>query len=400
MFSSEHWARSLKLTVLSGSFPTAELECTLLTIHTTRELKYKPLTSFQWLIEATTIQQSEKYLAIKKIGKAEVKVEKHETLNFIQGTVVLAPSYNEEGLPNHNVLLMSLQARGYDCWEVDLYEIPSKHNPSQKLRIANKTFEDHNLPQHIIIEGVRKEVRPYIPKPCQCKQCSQFGHTHKKCSNKEVCAFCSSTEHKTQWNCGTPKCANCNGPHHARSKECTFYQYNTELKLLMTRSGLTVHKARRELYIRGIKDPALSNTYSFVSKPGSSPEISKKDQGQSSSKVKSQTLLHNNNDDTTVSPNEHSVVIPEKHFKATSVSETMKDNSLKCASGTPHNNGEEACDVDIVCERTAERQKHSLTPDAIDTRNRYEVLEETEDLSQTSVVFRKNWAKTETDKIC
>ena len=94
-----------------------------------------------------------------------------------------------------------------------------------------------------------------------------------------------------------------------------FYQYNTELKLLMTRSGLNVHEARRELYIRGIKDHAQSNTYSFVSKPGSSTEISKKDQGQSSSKVKSQTLLHNKNDNTTVSPNEHSVVIPEKHFK-------------------------------------------------------------------------------------
>ena len=79
IFSSEHWARYLKLTVLSGSFSAAELECTLLTIHATRVLKFKPLTSFQWLIEATTIQQSEKYLTIKKIGKAEVKVEKHET---------------------------------------------------------------------------------------------------------------------------------------------------------------------------------------------------------------------------------------------------------------------------------------------------------------------------------
>ena len=375
------------MTVLSGSFSAAELECTLLTIHATRELKFKPLTSFQWLIEATTIQQSEKYLTIKKIGKAEVKVEKHETLNSIQGTVVLAPSYNEEGLPNHNLLLMSLQARGYDCRKVDLYEISSKHTPSQKLRIANITFEGNNLPQHIIIEGVRKEVRPYIPKPFQCKQCSQFGHTHKKCSNNEVCAFCGSTEHKTRWNCGTPKCANCNGPHHARSKDCTFYQYNTELKLLMTRSGLNVHEARRELYIRGIKDPAQSNTYSFVSKPGSSTEISKKDQGQSSSKVKSQTLLHNKNDNTTVSPNELSVVIPEQHFKTTRVSDMVKDDSLKGASVIPHNNGEEACEVDIVSERTTDRQKRSLTPDAIDTRNRYEVLEETEDLSQTSVVL-------------
>ena len=145
----------------------------LLTIHATRELKFKPLTSFQWLIEATTIQQSEKYLTIKKIGKAEVKVEKHETLNSVQGTVVLAPSYNDEGLLNHNLIFV------FAGQKVDLYEIPSKHNPSQKLRIANITFEGNNI-QHITIEGMRKEVRPYIPKPFQCKQCSQFGHTHKK----------------------------------------------------------------------------------------------------------------------------------------------------------------------------------------------------------------------------
>ena len=65
------------------------------------------------------MQQSEKYLTIKKIRKAEVKVEKHTTLNSIQGTVVLAPLYNDEGLPNHNLILMSLLARGYDCWKVD-----------------------------------------------------------------------------------------------------------------------------------------------------------------------------------------------------------------------------------------------------------------------------------------
>ena len=57
---------------------------------------------------------------------------------------------------------MSLQARGYGCRKVDFHEIPSKHNASQKLRIADITFEGNNLPQHIIIEGVRKEVGPFL----------------------------------------------------------------------------------------------------------------------------------------------------------------------------------------------------------------------------------------------
>ena len=60
---------------------------------------------------------------------------------------------------------------------------------------------------------------------------------------------------------------------------------------------------------------------------------------------------------------------------------------------TPHSKGEWACEVDIESERTVERQRRSLTPDAIDTQNRYEVLEETEDISQVSGVLGRNGPK-------
>ena len=181
-------------------------------------------------------------------------------------TVVLSPSFNDEGLPNKNLLLMSLQARGYDCKAIELYEIPSRKSPSQKLRIAKITFEGIHLPRDIIIEGTRKEVRPHIPKPLQCKKCGNFGHLHHRCTNKEVCLFCGSDEHSTMWNCGTPKCVNCKGDHHTRSRQCVFYQYNTELKLLMIRSGMNYKEARRELYIKGIKDPAQNLTYADASR--------------------------------------------------------------------------------------------------------------------------------------
>ena len=56
----------------------------------------------------------------------------------------MTPLYNDEGLTNNNLflmytnlILMSLQARGHDCQKFELYEIISRCNPSQKLRIAN-----------------------------------------------------------------------------------------------------------------------------------------------------------------------------------------------------------------------------------------------------------------------
>ena len=109
----------------------------------------------------------------------------------------------------------------YDSVEdVEVYDIPSKRNPRSPIRIAKIKFKGQNLPSKIIIYGQNREVRPYIPSPLQCKNCSKFGHTTKKCRNDPVCAFCSSSDHVTKWDCGLPKCINCGKAHHARAKDC------------------------------------------------------------------------------------------------------------------------------------------------------------------------------------
>ena len=142
-----------------------------------------------------------------------------------------------------------------------MYELPNKKYPNRPLRIAKLKFEGQSLPQKIKIQGQNREVRPYIPKPLQCKSCSKFGHSENKCQSIRVCAFCSSVDHPTRWNCGTPKCANCGLEHHARAKECTFYMYNTELKLLVSRTGMSFSEAKLELKARGFKDPSKNPLY-------------------------------------------------------------------------------------------------------------------------------------------
>ena len=76
-----------------------------------------------------------------------------------------------------------------------------------------------------------------------------------------MCAFCGSNSHSTTWKCGPPHCINCGESHHARSKNCVFYKYNAELKLLTTRAALNFPQAKRELAARGIKDPANTHSY-------------------------------------------------------------------------------------------------------------------------------------------
>ena len=47
-----------------------------------------------------------------------------------------------------------------------------------------------------------------------------------------------------RWNCGTSKCSNRSQNDHARVKQCIFCSYNTELKLIISRSGLSVREAK------------------------------------------------------------------------------------------------------------------------------------------------------------
>ena len=264
IFGNENWARYLVLKTESRQLKGWELENLLLSKYPSKDLTFRQIRKDEWLIETTTKKQSESYQSLTNLEGINVVVRKHDQLNSITGTVVLPQSLDQDGLPDRHVLLSSLQIRGYDCTDVEVFEIPNKKNPERKLRIAKIKFDGQNLPQYIKIEGTRREVRPFIPKPLQCRNCSRFGHSTNNCRNNPICAYCSSENHTTKWNCETERCVNCHGNHHSRSKTCPFYLYNTELKLLMSRSGMNVKSAKYELKARGISDPAKSNTYKMT----------------------------------------------------------------------------------------------------------------------------------------
>ena len=245
----------------------------MLTKCPTKEMSFRSINSNEWLVETTTKFQSETYQSLDSINGIKVSVQRHDKLNSIEGTVILPPNNNSDGLPEETVLLQSLKFRYSNVESLKVYEIPNKKSGG-KLRIARIKFEGHNLPSNIKIEGQKRELLPYIPKPLQCRNCSKYGHTHNKCKNPPKCAFCGSEDHETTWNCGTPKCLNCGQDHHARTKTCPFYIYNTELKLLVSRSGMSIQEAKLELKSKGFLDPARNPTYKEAAKrkPPSEPK--------------------------------------------------------------------------------------------------------------------------------
>ena len=254
LFGIDNWSRYLVLKT-SNKITSAKLENILLSHYSSKEMSFRLIKPNEWLIHTTTKAQSEIYQSLNEIEGIDVSVKKHDTLNSIQGTIILPNIDDEHDLPNKDLLLDSLKKRYSNVQDLEIYEIPSRNN-SRTLRIGKIKFEGQVLPDKIKIQGQSCELRPFIPKPLQCKMCSKFGHTDKKCRGNPVCAYCSSEDHLTKWNCGTPKCINCGLEHHARSKQCAFFTYNTELKLLVDRTGMSIREAKLELKARGFQDPA------------------------------------------------------------------------------------------------------------------------------------------------
>ena len=283
LFGNESWSRYL-IFKTEAELTAAKLENILLTTCPTKELSFRSTGNKEWLVETTTKLQSETYQSLDNMNGIKVSVQRHDKLNSIEGTVILPPNNDSDGLPEETLLLQSLKLRYPNVESLKVYEIPSKKKAGSKLRIARIKFEGQVLPSNIKIEGQKRELLPYLPKPLQCRNCSKYGHTHSKCRNPSKCAFCGSEDHETTWNCGTPKCLNCGQNHHARSKTCPFYIYNTELKLLMSRSGMSILEAKLELKSKGFLDPARNPTYRDVTKgkpPSNSERVDENNQPQS-----------------------------------------------------------------------------------------------------------------------
>ena len=294
LFSNNDWSKFLVLRTEENISPP-KLEYHLLKRCPTKEMAFRSLKEKEWLIETSTIQQSENLMSMTHIEGIKVSVTRHASMNSIKGTVVLPKYEDNEELVNAKMLLDCLQMRYDNVEDLEIYNIPSRKNPKSPLNIAKIKFKGQNLPSKVIIFGQNREVRPYIPTPLQCKNCSKYGHSTKKCRNDPICAFCGSSNHETKWNCGKQNCINCGKAHHARSKECPFYLYNTELKILQDRTGMAIREAKLELRARGFKDPTKDLSYQTVVQKSNTNFI----QNTECEKATTNTRLNKNNESST-----------------------------------------------------------------------------------------------------
>ena len=326
LFGSDSWSRFLVMKTDRKITPP-RLEYHLLKRCPTKEISFRLVKENEWLVETTTRQQSESLLSLTSIDGVQVQVTKHVNLNSIKGTVVL-PTYdddNEEEI-DKKMLLESLQMRYSNVEDLDLYSIPNKKYPGSFLKIAKIKFQGQNLPSKIIVFGQNRELRPFVPSPLQCKNCSKYGHTAKKCQNQPVCAYCSSSEHETKWNCGQPRCINCGQDHHSRSKECCFYLYNAELKILQDRTGLSIKEAKLELRVRGFKDPSKNPLFKTKVQQNTKPNVA----AQSQRNVQSENMVISDGKTRLQHPNPYALLAEMEVEKVNRemAKDNLEDNTL------------------------------------------------------------------------
>ena len=147
IFGIENWSRYLTLRT-EKKIRSGILENKLLNICPTAELSFRLNKPNEWLVEATTKKQSERILEIKEIDGINVAVTGHDTLNFIQGTVIL-PYIQDEETPNKNILLDSLKLRYNNVHDIEIFEIKSRKNQDIKLKIMKIKFIGQSLPLKI-----------------------------------------------------------------------------------------------------------------------------------------------------------------------------------------------------------------------------------------------------------
>ena len=164
-----------------------------------------------------------------------------------------------------------------DLYDFEEHEILNMCPPSvykvRKVPNTNMivlTFQDDNVPPHVIIENERVRVRPFNSKPLQCYNCFGFGHPSNICRNTKICNNCSKSEHGI---CeATPRCINCQLDHRATDKRCKVYKDEEAALCKANAEHITVGYAKRLLgqvpsYARALKNSSSITTRAQTSAP-------------------------------------------------------------------------------------------------------------------------------------
>lgn len=153
----------------------------------------------------------------------------------------------------HNTIVGVIQDVDNDIPDSDIAAIISSTSPvievrrfgnSQSVKIV---FLSDCLPASVKVGLVRYPVRPYVPRPLQCRNCMKLGHVAGACPSHEKCDHCGLDHKASDCTSQEPKCINCLGNHEATSKDCPRLRKELKICQRMARDNSTHKEAAAQV---------------------------------------------------------------------------------------------------------------------------------------------------------
>ncbi|KAG0435500.1 hypothetical protein HPB47_018448, partial [Ixodes persulcatus] len=105
-------------------------------------------------------------------------------------------------------------------------------------------FEGDTLPAHVKIGLIRHSVKPFVPRPLQCRGCFRIGHIAAACPNDAICPKCL-LQHGDDSCASLQKCVNCHQAHAATSPDCPRLKTERETCQVKARQNLMFLEAAK-----------------------------------------------------------------------------------------------------------------------------------------------------------
>ncbi|XP_037942925.1 uncharacterized protein LOC119675787 [Teleopsis dalmanni] len=218
----------------------------------------KKLRNGTLLIKTKTVTQAANLIKLTSLNNfIEVNVTEHNSLNCSKGVFY---SNDLREIPEEEILA-ELKHQNI----IELKKILKKVNEELKetgLIIA--TFASPTLPDEIKIGYQIVHIRPYIPLPLRCRNCTRLGHTATHCKNSKLCVNCGLADYncsKTNEKClNEVTCINCKEnlvsdyKHSAINRICPTFIKHKEIQAIITLQKTdrkTAHKIYTERHQNG-----------------------------------------------------------------------------------------------------------------------------------------------------
>lgn len=198
-----------------------------------------------YALKVRSKKQLDRLLAMNRLDDGTmIKITKHANLNSVR-CVINCPSMIN--VPDEDVLSYLKNQRVTQIRRITRKSKTGTEKENTATVIL--TIDGTRMPEHVDVGYLRCRTRPYYPAPMLCFQCFAFGHTSKKCQQKEqTCGQCAKTHiiMKGERCSAAPFCPRCNtNSHSISSRNCPVYKTEDAIQRIRVDKGITYPAAKR-----------------------------------------------------------------------------------------------------------------------------------------------------------